>query len=609
MKIIKALFVSILLFWWGFIIAWSFSYANDYEYKTLNIKADVKEDWTINVQETFLTNFLERRHWIIRIIPLNYSVQWKNFHIDVSDARVEWTKFTTSRNGWNIEIKIWDANQTVIWEITYPISYSAYWLVRNFSWMWYAELYWNLVWYDFDTSIGSVKAEINLPKKNSFKNEDFLITVDWVKNSVWSFAWKVDRSRWDKIEVTYDKKLYSWEWITLAVKFPNDYFVFDHNKQASLLWHVKQSKDRFNISEYSWFGKTIIFIVWFLIFSFWMKFVFNNLLYKKITPVKIWKDYERKYPVIIQYNPPKWMNSAEAWLLFNCRVDPVDITSLLYQWAINKFIFIDYQFKSNNSKKIKSVTLIKKSDLPESYPYYEKDLFNNLFGGWRSKFIDKNTNLSRLFSLESLEDYWLRKHWLRREKTSFFRNLIYFVLYVLLVYLSFHYFWWFWILFLIFFTPILFWVFFKQGNKIKMTEEWAKLTAHVIWYAKFIKDCDENVLKTFLKEDPSFVDKTLPYAVAFGMESLFLKKITPLVGDMEKSWLTWNLVSVWNIISFVKAGSLFVQNNWFLFNPFFFLGGGDSWDYDSFGWFSGGSSFWWWFSVGWWGGWWGSRSW
>jgi hypothetical protein len=41
-----------------------------------------------------------------------------------------------------------------------------------------------------------------------------------------------------------------------------------------------------------------------------------------------------------------------------------------------------------------------------------------------------------------------------------------------------------------------------------------------------------------LKEDPSFVDKTLPYAVAFGMESLFLKKITPLVGDMEKSWLT-----------------------------------------------------------------------
>jgi hypothetical protein len=34
-------------------------------------------------------------------------------------------------------------------------------------------------------------------------------------------------------------------------------------------------------------------------------------------------------------------------------------------------------------------------------------------------------------------------------------------------------------------------------------------------YAKFIEKCDKNVLEIFLKEDPLFIDKTLPYAVAF----------------------------------------------------------------------------------------------
>ena len=603
--------VCLIILWIVLVFfVWNWALAKNYEYTNLDIQADVKIDGSIDVTETFTTNFLKKKRGIVRFIPLNYTVEDTDFRIKVDHVRVDWNKFTTYIEDGGMNIKIWDPDVEIKWEKIYPISYSVYWLIRNFAWMWYHELYWNIVWYDFDTNINKVRAEIKLPKKyNSFTNEDFLITTDWKTIRLEEFDWMVDWSAWDKIIMTYNKKLRAGEWITLAIKFPKDYFELDHDRQASLLWHVNQGKNQFNITEYGWFEKTLIFIVWFLIFSFWMKFIFNTLLYKKITPAKIWKDFERKYPVIIQYNPPKWMNSAEAGLLFNCRVDPVDITSLIYQWASNNFIFIDYQSKSNNSKKIKSITLIKKSDIPVDYPYYEKDLFNNIFGGKRSKVIDKHTNLSRLFSLESLEDYWLRKHWLCRKKTSFFWNFIYFGLYILLLYLLFHYFWWLWILFLIFFTPIIFGLFFKQNNKIKMTDEWAKLAAHVIWYAKFIKECDEKILKTFLKEDPLFVDKTLPYAVAFGMESLFLKKITPLVDDMEKSWLTWNLVSVWNIISFVKADSLFMQSNWFLFNPFFFLSGGESWGYDSIGWFSSWSSFWWWFSSWWWGWWWGSRSW
>ena len=225
---------SILLFF-----VWNFIHAKDYEFTNLDIKADVKIDGTIDVSEIFTTNFLKKKHWIVRMIPLNYSVDDTDFHIDLDYIRVDWNKFSTYKEDGNFNIKIWDPYLEIKWEKVYPIFYSVYWLIRNFAWMWYHELYWNIVWYDFDTNINHVRAEILLPKKYYwFTEEDFLITTDWNLTKVSDFDWTIDWSAWDKIILTYDKKLKAGEWITLAVKFPKDYFAFDHDRQASLLWYV-----------------------------------------------------------------------------------------------------------------------------------------------------------------------------------------------------------------------------------------------------------------------------------------------------------------------------------------------------------------------------------
>ena len=51
--------------------------------------------------------------------------------------------------------------------------------------MGYAELYWNLVGYDFDTNIDKVKAEIILPRTYTwFTADDFLITTDWKSKTI-----------------------------------------------------------------------------------------------------------------------------------------------------------------------------------------------------------------------------------------------------------------------------------------------------------------------------------------------------------------------------------------------------------------------------------------
>ena len=275
-------FAEIVFFFFLFSFVWNLSHAVDYEYTSLDIDADVKIDGTIDVSETFTTNFLKKKHWIIRIIPLNYTVDDTNFHIDLDFVRVDWNKFSTYTENGSMNIKIWDPNVEVKWEKVYPIFYSVYWLIRNFAWMWYHELYWNLVWDEFDTNINRVKAEISLPKKYYwFTNSDFLITVDWESSSLDDFEWVVDWSEWDKIVVTYNKRLDAWEWITLAIKFPNDYFQFDHDRQAGLLWYIwwssnySSSSSNLSSSFSNLFSDSdsLSSILTFLIIIFWMFFM------------------------------------------------------------------------------------------------------------------------------------------------------------------------------------------------------------------------------------------------------------------------------------------------------------------------------------------------
>ena len=263
--------------------AFAFTQAKDYEYTNFDIQADVKIDWTIDVTETFTTNFLKKKHGIIRSIPLNYTVEDTNFHINLDYIRVDWNKFSTYTEDGSMNIKIWDPYVEIKWEKVYPIFYSVYWLIRNFAWKWYHELYWNLVWYDFDTNINKVRAEIHLPKIYAwFTKSDFLITVDWKSTSVDDFKWTVDWSAWDKIVITYDKKLDAGEWITLAIKFPDDYFEFDHDRQASLLWYIgwwsnysdgSYSNSSSFLSDLFSDPDSMSSILTFLIIIFWMFFM------------------------------------------------------------------------------------------------------------------------------------------------------------------------------------------------------------------------------------------------------------------------------------------------------------------------------------------------
>ena len=300
----------------------------------------------------------------------------------------------------------------------------------------------------------------------------------------------------------------------------------------------------------SWY---IIYAVSFIVLSVIVWFAFNFIVKKvKNRPVWLWSKYKKKYPIIIQYMPPKWINAAEAWLLYNLKVEPTDLTSLIYQWKFEWLIDIT-TFKWKNSNK-EYVKLTKKDDLPLTSPLFETAIFDSIFAMWDVKIIEESFQLKYALLLDDLEEHWIMKWWIVRPPFPKILEAVYNILAILLfifvfliltdVFVFFSAFCWISFSILLFVFIIMWWYLYWWW-RLKLTDKWAELASHLIGYRNFIKSCDEKKIELFLKDDPLFIDRTLPYATAFGIETEFLKKISPLRSDWNARYVRWTKIPTW----------------------------------------------------------------
>jgi len=592
MEKLKKLWLIVLwLFLWI-----NFTYANNYEYANLDITADVLVDWTIKVREIFTTNFHEQKHWIFRTIPLNYKVWNNNFHIDISDINVVWKNYETTKENWEIIIKIWDANKYEYGTVIYPISYTVYWLIRNFSWEWYAELYRNIVWNKFDTSIGKVKATINLPKTYTwFKSSDFLITTDWKSKTVEWFGWKVDRSNWKKIIITYNKKLPAYNWITLAIKFPNNYFEFDHKKQEKLIgnaknwtiWILKAIKS-LSFENNPWLFLTIIFMMF---ISPFMGVAGEIKRHKNKINLKTGKlkwEFAEKYKVIIQYTPPKWLNSAEVWLLLHRREEIKDLFSLIYKWTAEWLIRIDGDVSYESWKsKINNVYVKKIKEIPETAPEFEKNFFHSFIENDTQYISYYKKDLSK--ELEMLKEHGINMWRFEKEKRYDKLWLLIFLIITVCCIINPE------LAILVFWLSVIWTCFYslEYSWKLQETDKWAELIAHILWYWEFLIACDEQQLKTFLKQDPLYFDKVLPYAVAMWIDTEFLEKIRPIMKEynITPNWYSWDIDNMDSLLTTTYSAwrnCTYNSDKWFSWWSSFDSGWGGGWFSSGWGWWGWG---------------------
>jgi len=813
-KIIFSILSVIIWFFW-------FTFA-DLEFTNYQILWQIQNDGTINIQENIDVHFFDQMHGIERKIPLNYIVQDTEFGIFLDNINVPDYNYKIIDEYNETNIRIWDADVYVDWDKSYEIDYDIYWLVRNFSGMWYSELYWNVIWYNRNNDINNVQIELTLPKSYTWlTKDDFLITA-WYsdKTSIDDFPWEVKRDE-NKIYITYNKRLDSYNWITLAIKFPNNYFEFDHSKQKSLLvwythdfnirnyklfwtiekdWNIKfqndieleilnsnctiraelpyryvadwddyliqlqdleinwvkkwiekydttnlatyfivpwdfvnnttisgnysiyglirpfswNYKDRVyrlyiplpilnlsqdienlelildipwgcknlykykeNISvnaywkkvwldEYNekywtiwcddnklimtlswWFEdgnkfwiyinfakwtfdlneellqalastidwewyytdktnrQSILFAIWILLFWWWFKALMNKR-YKNQSMMN------NKYP--IYFDAPKWVDSPEAWVLVDNRIDPKDLTALIYERAINHYIKIFVE-----KDDIKKYYIKKLKELPWNSKEYQLNLFNSLFKDWDEFHFSRTSSFRKPLSKANtdLKKYINKQNWFKGEFTSGMWQGFTCATWCLVFWVAFL-----WIIPYLAVVSILnkhlipvsnrvliAWVIsfilivtsYRNYKKETNTEKWQELRNHCLGFKDFLMKVDKEKLEFLLKADPLYLEKSLPYAIVFWVESEFIKNITPEMIE-EWDWFEWDFDYFDDTIRYINSyntRNLAPVSSW--------SSSSHSTSYSSSWWFSSGSSFGWWFHS-WWGGgggWWG----
>ena len=367
-----------------------------------------------------------------------------------------------------------------------------------------------------------------------------------------------------------------------------------------------------------------IFVVLLLWIFFWAMYISQHRLHKKTKPIDLKNSPTIKYPIIIQYEPPKWINSAEVWLLLYRRSDPISIITLIYKrlwaWLISMNIKESPDYIKKNKKTTYIIQKIKEPS--EMAPSYELLFWKSFFDAWDCVEIDNNADLYLDESLRSLEERWYKKWWFVKDDSIDKWSLIIMSIIVILIVLLFitpHtvgkdgimtaiIF----VLYIILFSFPKLWIIVSvdvpKFKEMKTTEKGDDLIYHILWFKKFLETCDANILKTFLKKDPLYFDKVLPYAIIFWIESELIEKFRPLIDDSKLTFYIQEFKNpFYNALRNIADNSTPIKK-WTSPNI------GNNWDnsYSSDSWFISWSSFsWWWssFSSWWGGGWWGWRSW
>ena len=291
----------------------------------------------------------------------------------------------------------------------------------------------------------------------------------------------------------------------------------------------------------------IFFIV---IFSILFLIYLPNKI-KSILEIIRRKKYLKKHPIVIQYQPPKNMRPAEMWILYHCSAKICHITSIIYKYATEWYLSLKKIWNNVQVTKNKEIKPSNDYEYGIRYIFFYKwnkqivpnEHFNSKITSLENQLISYCWNKWRIISKkkEGRENFSYRRHlwWIpQKEEIVFEQKETYNITYIL------------WLLFLI---PIIIWriyswnyiiqtliwlicpLFFIIPSKktLKLTDEWWKLLPEIEWYRKFIKNCDEEKMKKLLIQDPEFIDKTLPYAVALWLETEFTKSFKPIIMERE----------------------------------------------------------------------------
>jgi len=319
-----------------------------YTTNSYNVDIRLKTDNTAEIKEAITINAADYIHGIYRYIPLHQRVTYRNesgkalrtdtYPLKVSDVSVDKYSFDTYKKGGNAVIQIGDSDQYVSGKKTYNIYYHVKMYKDRIKD--YDSFYYNVLPYDWDTSIASSTITVHMPKSVKAGNISVIAGQENSTDDSSKISWDLNGNT---ITVKTKSALPQGDGITVGVMLPEGYF----SEASSTSW-----------MHYAQYGLGIILIL--LLIYLLMKF-----------------GRDPKRIQTVEFEAPDGITPAEVGYIIDGIADKEDIVSLIFYWANKGYIKIDKLDDTKDS----DFRLTKLRELPEEAKTYELTFFRALFPG------------------------------------------------------------------------------------------------------------------------------------------------------------------------------------------------------------------------------------
>ncbi|GIW69882.1 MAG: hypothetical protein KatS3mg101_0629 [Patescibacteria group bacterium] len=489
---IKTLFLLLVL---AFMIL-PRSFAQEF-ISSMDVDASINKDGAVSITETIKYDFgSAEKHGILRNIPYKKTNQdgkkyiMKIENISVVDENGEAYKFTKSTDGTYINIKIGDPNYTISGKHTYVIKYSVYGALTYFDT--FAEFYWNAVGSEWKVPIMS--SEVKLRFLGEF--EEGRLDGRCFTGAPGANSQKCSVEVGDSYVSFRTGRVDPSENFTVVAKFPLDYAA-----------RLEPTEDKSPI-----IGKiiaaffTIVGIVFYLILPLYLliKFKIQNKKLKDAAKI-----------VSAWFSPPKTpqgsqLTPVETVITANVTAGRKAIPATLVSLAQRGYMKI----VQKNGKEFAFVKTEKEPD--DILRDYEESLYNAIFSDGKDEVSTKDLPSNTKFGKVSLTIARDAGKYLKKEKVFEKNPTDVFTGYTVLA------------VFAIFFMNIfLALVAFIFGRKsAKRTYEGTQTYSEALSLKNFLVSQDPQF--DFQAQEMIFFEKLLPYATAFGVEDVWIKRFKNL---------------------------------------------------------------------------------
>ncbi len=488
-------------------------------------------DGYFDVVENYDIEFTEAKHGIFREILTDYTVQ--NADGEKEKRKLVFQNITVSghpftinskleqRSDGKIVIRIGDKDKTVLGAQHYEIRYRVYnaFLFEDDI----AQFYWSIKPSGWLAIFQKIDFHIHAPEGAVLSPENCFVYAGDIGTNMPSSGF--DYSYADLLfSATSQANFYSapGQDVTALVKLPRN--LIKENFITVPLWR-----------QYSWIG-----IVGLLLITFWL----------------VWLKYGKDENVVAttSYYPPKGIDPAMAGYLINDKDDASDLIALIPYWAAQGFITIEETPKNGILGKA-DMKLTRLQTPPVTIPEYEQRIFSTLFGIWgnmvlisglRNVFYVTMTQAKKDLKSSAQKYYESQSNKVMKVTTGvaialgvLLCPLFLFTYGILAAVLS---------AFVCVCLALM--SFFLQKKNSQGSAVFSELKG----FKQFIKMAEVNRIKTLIEQDPHYFEKTMSYALAFGLLDKWAKKFDAL-NIPPPSWYSSSGTRMAGIYAFSKSFS------------------------------------------------------